>query len=41
MDNRLFVNAILFVLKTGIPWEDLPERYGKPNTIMKCRSKLL
>ena len=25
-DNRLFVNAVLFVLRTGIPWEDLPER---------------
>lgn len=34
-DNRLFVNAVLFVLKIGIPWEDLPERYGKPNTIWK------
>ena len=34
-DNRLFVSAVLFVLKTGIPWEDLPERYGKPNSIWK------
>lgn len=34
-DNRLFVNAVLFVLKTGIPWEDLPERYGKSNTVWK------
>jgi transposase len=30
VDNRLFVNAVLFVLKTGIPWEDLTARYGKP-----------
>ena len=29
-NNRLFVNAVLFVRKTGIPWDDLPERYGKP-----------
>lgn len=35
VDNRLFVNAVLFVMKTGIPWEDLPERYGKPNTVWK------
>lgn len=35
LDNRLFVNAVLFVLKTGIPWEDLPPRYGKPNTVWK------
>ncbi len=34
-DNRLFVNAVLFVLETGIPWEDLPERYGKHNTVWK------
>ena len=27
-DNRLFVNAVLYVLKTGIPWSDLPGRFG-------------
>jgi transposase len=27
-DNRLFVNAIFYVAKTGIPWRDLPERFG-------------
>jgi transposase len=27
-DNRLFVNAIRLVAKTGIPWRDLPERFG-------------
>src|SRR5260370_27651405 len=27
-DNRLFVNAVFFVAKTGIPWRDLPERFG-------------
>lgn len=34
-DNRLFVNAVLYVLKTGIPWADLPERFGRPNTVWK------
>jgi len=34
-DNRRFVNAVLFVLKTGIPWDDLPARYGKPNSVWK------
>ena len=34
-DNRLFVDAVIYVLKTGIPWEDLPARYGKPNTVWK------
>ena len=34
-DNRLFVNAVLYVLKTGVPWADLPARFGKPNTVWK------
>ncbi|MDG6956594.1 MAG: transposase [Nitrososphaerota archaeon] len=27
-DDRRTINAILYVLKTGIPWNDLPEEYG-------------
>ena len=27
-DNRLFVEAVLFRYRTGIPWRDLPERFG-------------
>jgi transposase len=34
-DNRRFVNAVLYVLKTGIPWADLPERFGPCNTVWK------
>ena len=34
-DNRLFVNAVLFVARTGIPWRDLPERFGKWNSIWR------
>lgn len=34
-DNRLFVDAILFVAKTGIPWRDLPERFGKWNSVWR------
>ena len=26
--HRLIVNAILWKLRTGAPWRDLPERYG-------------
>jgi transposase len=34
-DNRLFVNAVLFVAKTGVPWRDLPERFGKWNSVWR------
>jgi putative transposase len=27
-DNRLFVNAVLRIAKTGAPWRDLLERFG-------------
>ena len=27
-DNRLFVGAVLYRYRAGIPWRDLPERYG-------------
>lgn len=35
VDNRLFVNAVLFVAKTGIPWRDLPERFGRWNSVWR------
>jgi transposase len=31
-DNRLFVDAALWVGKTGAPWRDLPERFGNWNS---------
>lgn len=31
--NREMVNAILYWLNTGIPWRDLPERYGPWQTV--------
>src|SRR5262245_49506953 len=30
-DNRLFVDAVLWIGKTGAPWRDLPERFGDWN----------
>ena len=31
-DNRLFINAVLWIARTGAPWPDLPERFGKYDT---------
>jgi transposase len=38
-DNRLFVNGVLWVLRSGAHWCDLPERYGRWKTAHKrfCR----
>lgn len=27
-DNRLFADAVLYRYRAGIPWRDLPERFG-------------
>ncbi len=32
-DHRLIVNGILWILRTGAPWRDLPERYGSWRTV--------
>ena len=32
-DHRTIVNGILWVLRTGAPWRDLPQRYGPWRTV--------
>lgn len=34
-DNRLFVEAILWVVRTGSPWRDLPTGFGNWNTVFR------
>jgi transposase len=34
-DNRRFIDAVLWIAKTGVPWRDLPERFGKWNSVWK------
>lgn len=34
-DNRLFIDAVFWIAKTGAPWRDLPARFGKWNTAWK------
>ena len=33
MDNRRFLNGMLYVLRVGCPWRDMHERYGKWNSV--------
>jgi transposase len=32
-DHRIIVNAILWRLATGVPWRDLPQRFGSWRTV--------
>ncbi len=33
INHRRIINGILWILRTGAPWRDLPERYGSHNTV--------
>ncbi|QTI42532.1 hypothetical protein JYK04_00290 [Streptomyces nojiriensis] len=32
-DHRTVINGIIFRVRTGVPWRDLPERYGPWKTV--------
>src|SRR3954469_24948566 len=34
-DNRRFVNAVLWISRTGSPWRDLPPRLGRWNSVWR------
>jgi transposase len=34
-DNRLFVDAVLWIARTGAPWRDLPEEFGNWNSVFQ------
>ncbi len=34
-DVRTTLNGILWIARSGAPWRDLPERYGRWNTVYK------
>jgi transposase len=35
MNNRLFLEGVLWIARTGSPWRDLPPWFGKWNTVFK------
>ncbi len=34
-DNRLFVEAVLWIARAGAPWRDLPDDFGLWNTVFR------
>jgi len=34
-DPRLFLEAVLWIARTGSPWRDLPEEFGNWNSVFK------
>jgi transposase len=34
-DNRLFVEAVLWIVRTGAPWRDLPSELGNWNSVWR------
>ena len=32
-DDRTMINGILWILRTGAPWQDLPARYGPSSSV--------
>ena len=38
-DNRLFVEGMLWIVRTGSPWRDLPEAFGDWNSAFRRFSR--
>ena len=34
-DNRLFIDAVIWIARSGAPWRDLPERFGNWNSVFQ------
>jgi transposase len=34
-NNRLFLEAVLWMVRTGAPWRDLPEAFGSWNSVFR------
>jgi transposase len=38
-DNRMFVEGVLWIARTGSPWRDLPEVFGEWNSVFRRFSR--
>ncbi|MBY5413426.1 IS5 family transposase [Rhizobium leguminosarum] len=38
-NNRMFVEAVLWIVRTGSPWRDLPEVFGEWNSVFRRFSR--
>ena len=38
-DNRMFVEGVLWIVRTGSPWRDLPEAFGGWNSVFRRFSR--
>jgi putative transposase len=38
-DNRMFVEGVLWIVRTGAPWRDLPEVFGAWNSVFRRFSR--
>ena len=34
-DNKRFINGVMWIARSGAPWRDLPQRYGKWDSVYK------
>ena len=38
-DNRMFLEGVLWIVRTGAPWRDLPEVFGEWNSVFRRFSR--
>jgi transposase len=38
-DDRMFVEGVLWIVRTGAPWRDLPEAFGEWNSVFRRFSR--
>lgn len=38
-NNRMFVEGVLWIVRTGAPWRDLPEVFGEWNSVFRRFSR--